>query len=697
MNFQICSGNQGETGVTKQKDIISFSRQAAENSICYLLLYPKDNSQTLRIPMEAKGNCDTMYSVGIQGLDWKNYDYNFEVNGEEVTDIYARKITGREIWADDSRRPGEQAAEIFVPLREKRKTSQVRGLPESKQTAAKIKSSFYFSEFKWKDTGYQGIKKEDMVIYKLHVRGFSMGMQGESSQHGTLEAVERKLGYFKNLGITTLLFMPVYEFEEILLLDKSKEQLRPKDLINCWGYTAGHYFAPKASYLGKGCNPDNLKRLIQKMHQMQMECILEFYFPPKTNPYLIIDVLRYWHKEYHVDGFRVLGKPEVAELLAHDTRLSGCKLLFEGFREELAGDSQRFGPKLFSYNDGFLYGARRILNRQGGSIYEFACQMRRQQEYQGFINFVAENNGFTLWDTFSYEHKHNEQNREDNQDGIDWNFSGNCGQEGISRNRQVNELRKRQVKNALAVVFLAQGVPMLWMGDECANSQRGNNNAYCQDNETGWKEWKRSAAVSRLTDYVGQLARIRREFPALRSPRPFKLQDYQNKGYPDLSYHSDGAWKMDFSMNRAFIGMFYAGAYTGAKESLYAAYNFQSVPQKFALPGGMEWELLLDTSQEPAVPKKPEKLKDIRELTVEGQSVCLLCGKAYSGEKVKKRIKKTATPQNTVSPKEASGKKEALGRELGTGAAEGGGLAEGAPKDTVTGEEAPKNNKGAQK
>ena len=98
MNFQICSGNQEKAGVTRQKDIISFSRQAAENSICYLLLYPRDGSPDLRIPMEAKGNCGTMYTVGIQGLDWKNYDYNFEINGEEALDKYARKITGREIW-----------------------------------------------------------------------------------------------------------------------------------------------------------------------------------------------------------------------------------------------------------------------------------------------------------------------------------------------------------------------------------------------------------------------------------------------------------------------------------------------------------------------------------------------------------------------------------------------------------------------
>ncbi len=635
MNFQICSGNQEKAGVTKQKDIISFFVQAAGNSACNLLLYPKDNGPVRKIPMEVQKNDETVYTVGIRGLDWKNYDYNYEINGEEVTDLYARRITGREIWADETRRPKEQKAEPFVPEKEKKRME--RELPavnhvSSKQqlrekgTAGKIKSSFYFSDFSWKDKDFRRIKKEDMIIYKLHVRGFSMGMQGTDRRKGTVEAVERKLDYLKELGVTTLLFMPLYEFEEIIMLDKTKVQEHPRDLINYWGYTSGSYFAPKASYLGKNHDPDNLKRLIQKMHEKEMECILEFYFPEKTNPHLIIEVLHYWHREYHVDGFRLMGIPAVAELAALDGGLSGCKLFFESFREELAKDSERFGPLLFTYNDGFLYGVRRSLNHQGGSIHEFACQMRRQQAHQGFVNFIAENNGFTLWDSFSYEHKHNEQNREENRDGNDWNCSGNCGQEGISRKRQVNELRKRQVKNALTVLFFAQGIPMLWMGDECVNSQQGNNNAYCQDNETGWKDWKRSAAGKQMSVYVKQLSGIRKHYSMLRSPRPFQLQDYQNRGCPDLSYHSDGAWKMDFDRNQGFIGMFYSGTYAGMKESLYVAYNFQRVSQKFALPGGMKWKLLLNTAKEPAVPQEPENLTDIREIQVERQSVCLLSG-----------------------------------------------------------------------
>ncbi len=376
------------------------------------------------------------------------------------------------------------------------------------------------------------------------------------------------------------------------------------------------------------------------MHQNQMECILEFYFPEKTNPHLIIEAFRFWHQEYHVDGFRFLGSPFVAELLAMDRQLCGCKLLYDGFREELAGSRERFGPELFSYNDGFLYEARKILNHKGGSIFEFACQMRRQQEHQGFVNYIAENNGFTLWDLFSYEHKHNEQNMEGNQDGNNWNFSTNCGQEGISRKRQVNEARKRQVKNALAVTFLSQGIPMLWMGDECGNSQKGNNNAYCQDNEIGWKEWKSTAPVRQLLAFVQQVAQLRKDFPMLRSPMPFQLQDYENRGCPDLSYHSDSGWRIDFGMNRGFVGILYSGAYAGMEESIYVAYNFQNLPQKFALPNGMDWRVLLDTAKEPSVLEGAGSLGDIKEIQVEEQSVCLLCGKPLPTPKALKRAKR---------------------------------------------------------
>ncbi len=648
MNFQICTGIQEKAGVSMQEDIIVFSTQAAEHADCQLLLYPKNKRSVEKIPMKADKSRKTLYTVGIRRLDWENYDYNFEINGQEEIDRYARRITGREVWEDERRKPVIRQAEPFVPKKEQQndqKQPEEQNLAVCKQSKKteidkiKIKSSFYFSKFNWGKDEFPKIKKEDMVIYKLHVRGFSMGMREIERKRGIVEDVERKLKELKELGITTILFMPLYEFEEFLALDESKIQENPQNQINCWGYTEGNYFAPKASFLREN-NPDELKHLILKMHEKQMECILEFYFPKKINPHLMIEILHYWHQEYHVDGFRILGNPAGAQLVAMDHMLGSCKLFFDGFSEELAQDPERFGPELFSYNEQFLYQVRKILNHQGGSIYEFACQMRRQQTHQGFVNYIAENNGFTLWDVFSYEHKHNELNGENNQDGNDWNYSTNCGQEGVSRKRPVLELRKRQVRNALTVLFFAQGVPMLWMGDECGNSQNGNNNAYCQDNQIGWKDWKNSGISRQLVQFVRQLARLRKQYPMLRSPNPYCLMDYENTGCPDLSYHSDSGWKIDFGMNRSFIGMYYSGSYVKLKENIYLAFNFQYTAQNFALPGGMEWELLLDTARKTTVLEQPEQLGEIREFQVAEQAICLLVGTPAAEGKKKSKGKR---------------------------------------------------------
>lgn len=623
MKFEICTGNYEYFGVTKHKDIISFSRQAGEQAICNLLLYPKDGGQVLKIPMKQHKMIKNLYNVGIKGLDTEYYDYNFEIDGLEETDPYARRISGREYWAEDKRRPVVYQTDAFVP----EKIKKVREKKEKVQKI-KIKSSFYFSKYNWKEQGFPDVKKEDMVIYKLHVRGFSMGMKTMNPKKGTFGMVERRLDYLQGLGVTSLLFMPVYEFEEFLLLDESKKEDQPQNRLNYWGYTKGNYFALKESYLEPGTTPDAFKRLVYKMHEKNMECLLEFYFDNKVNPYLIIEILRYWRREYHVDGFRLLCSPAVAELAAQDAVLSGSKLFYEGFSEELAGNPQRFGPKLYTYNDGFLYEVRRLLNHQGGNIYEFTCQMRRQQDHQGFVNYVAENNGFTLWDLFSYAEKHNEENGEDNKDGTDWNYSSNSGAEGISRRREVNALRRQKMMNALAITAMAQGVPLIWMGDECANTQNGNNNAYCQDNEIGWKDWKSNKINREITEFLKKVLKLRKEFPVLRSPRPYQMADYANQGCPDLSYHSDGGWQMDFDRNRGFIGMFYCGDYgDGRTESLYIAYNFQNIPQKFALPQEMNWQLLLDTAREDAIKPLVKRQKKTKEFFAAAQSVCVLLGK----------------------------------------------------------------------
>lgn len=647
MNVQICTGNYENYGVAKNKDILSFSQKTHKNAICNLLLYPKDGTQPLKIPMNPTEACNTLYQVGIQGLDWENYHYNFEIDGIERTDTHARRITGREIWGDKRRRPREEKAETFVPQKVRKKL-ELQEASQSRMDAQgnsfhieemKLKSSFYFSQFHWKEDKNPRISKQDMVLYKLHARGFSMGMKAADSRKGTFEAVERKLDYLEQLGVTTLLFLPIYEFEEVQTLENEKQK-QMEHAINYWGYTTGNYFAPKAAYLGGDGNPDILKRLIQKIHQKQMEVVLEFYFDQKVNPHFMVEVLRFWKKEYHVDGFKLICEYPLAQLVAVDGMLSSCKLFYDGFTEDFCRKSTPVGPELFHYNDSFLYAVRKMLNHQNGSIYEFACQMRRQQEGQGFVNFVAENNGFTLSDVFSYNSKHNEENGEENQDGNDWNYSSNCGQEGISRKKSVLELRRRLIKNALAAVFFSQGVPLLWMGDECGNTQNGNNNAYCQDNEIGWKDWKNQGSSRHIQQYVKEIARLRREYPLLRNPLPFRLLDYENAGEPDLSYHSDSGWKMDFDMNRGFIGMFYSGQYAKNKEdSLYITYNFQNLDQRFALPSGLEWQLLLDTSREQSVPDQPLPLGTDKDILVKRQSICLFAGRAYP---LPKQIRKRA-------------------------------------------------------
>ncbi len=638
MDFQICSGTKESVGTTRSNGVISFSAQALPNSECWLLLYPKGKDEAIRIPMEVRGNYDTTYTIGIKDLDWAAYDYNFEINGKELTDLYARRISGRETWADEERREAGMRRKSFMPRKERERLGKRGAQAGAKEDEirTKIKSSFYFSDFQWNDNDFPGIRKEDMVMYKLHVRGFSMGMKGHAKSKGTVDAVARKLDYLKGLGVTSLLFMPIYEFEEVMSLDQGKEDGTMRDSINYWGYATGSYFSPKASYLGEGNDPDSLKRLIRSMHEKRMECLLEFYFPEKISPLFVIEVLHFWHREYHVDGFRLFASQQVVDLVAQDTRLARCKLLYHGFRKELVEDEHRFGPELFTYDDRFLYGVRKMINRQNANLYEFACQMRRQQASQGFVNFVAENNGFTLWDSFSYEYKHNETNGEENRDGNDWNYSINCGQEGFCRKHSVDKMRKRQLRNALAVLFFAQGVPMIWMGDECANTQDGNNNAYCQDNAVGWKDWKDSATARSICAYVSYLAQLRKSYPALRSPKPYQLLGYGNQEWPDLSYHSDNGWKIDFNRNQGYIGMFYSGAYAGMDESIYIAYNFQNIPQKFALPKGVEWTLRLDTSKE-FTELGESSLGEILEMQVGGCSVCLLSGRQVYPRRVDKQ------------------------------------------------------------
>lgn len=257
------------------------------------------------------------------------------------------------------------------------------------------------------------------------------------------------------------------------------------------------------------------------------------------------------------------------------------------------------------------------------------------------IRSITSHNGFTLRDLVSYEEKHNEANGEENRDGADWNYSWNCGEEGPSKSLKIEHLRLRQMKNALAMVFFSQGIPMIYGGDECGNSQQGNNNAYCQDNELGWINWENGSLGKKMQDYVIRLSDFRRRYPVFRQKNPLRCSDYLGIGMPDLSYHGKSAWYGEFEPSSRRIGMLYTSDYvtadsgeTKAEDYVYVIYNFHGSPKEFALPvlpGKRNWYLVLDTGREESggfyEEGKEILIEERKTMVVEAYTILVLSGR----------------------------------------------------------------------
>ncbi|MBR2530007.1 MAG: hypothetical protein IKE35_03165, partial [Lachnospiraceae bacterium] len=224
------------------------------------------------------------------------------------------------------------------------------------------------------------------------------------------------------------------------------------------------------------------------------------------------------------------------------------------------------------------------------------------------INYMTDYCSFTLNDLVSYDYKHNEANNEDNSDGENFNYSWNCGAEGVSRKKSIQSLRMKQIRNALVFLLLAQGTPMLLAGDEFLNTQGGNNNPYCQDNETGWVVWKDNNQSRQIFEYTKMLIKLRMSHPILHPEREFRIMDYAACGFPDLSYHSDMAWNARFDNHLRHIGVMICGKYarlthTREDDFFYIAYNMHWENHTFALPKlekGYEWAVKTVTCVENA-------------------------------------------------------------------------------------------------
>jgi isoamylase len=482
--------------------------------------------------------------------------------------------------------------------------------------------------FDWNGDCPPEIPLADSVIYEVHVRGFSkLNLHVPERLRGTYAglASEPSIAYLKKLGITAVELLPVHHFiDEGHLVDRG--------LRDYWGYNTLGYFAPMARYSSSGDmggQVSEFKQMVKTLHRAGIEVILDVvynhtcegnrmgpmlsmkgidnktyyrqvpndprYYMDYTgtgnslnvmNPQvlkLVMDSLRYWVTEMHVDGFRFdLASTLARELHAvsklssffdtihQDPTLADVKLIAEPWDVGEGGYQVGNFPVLWAeWNGRYRDTVRRFWKGDDGLLSDFAYRLTGSSDLYEMdgrkpyasINFVTAHDGFTLCDLVSFNEKHNEANGENNADGTNNNDSWNMGVEGPTRSTNVRKLRERQMRNFLVTLILSQGVPMLCGGDEVARSQKGNNNAYCQDNELSWFNWKLDASQHRLLDFTAKLIQLRRSHPNLHRRKFFQDRVIRGSVVRDIAWYntdggefSDEAWNT--AWNRALALMF---------------------------------------------------------------------------------------------------------------------------------------------
>ena len=626
--YSVKNGTYHGLGVQKLGDDICFTIAVPDRKRCSLLLYKRGETEVAAsIPMGSSSRYGDLRSLIIEKFPVENYEYNYLIDGRVVTDPYASAICGREVWGKAPK--GESA----------------------------LRSRAVFDEYDWQGDAPLQLAWQDVVIYAAHVRGFTRHASSGVKAKGTFAGIAEKIPYLKELGINQLELMPVYEFAEVETWDEKRPPLRrpgngQKELLNYWGYADAYYFAPKASYSATGDPVREFKDLVRELHRNGIELVLEFHFPKGTRTAFVLDCIRHWVLEYHIDGIHVNRDHAPVEALAQDPLLSHTKIMTESFRLDEIYEERHIPNfrNLAEYNDGFMLDVRRFLKGDEGQLVPFTWRARRNPSEYAVINYMANHNGFTLMDTVSYDEKHNEANGEENHDGTDFNYSWNCREEGPSWKKKTLGLRARQLRNTFVLLLLSQGTPLIYEGDERGNSQSGNNNVYCQDNELSWVNWKTGKTFGFLTEYVKKLIAFRRKHPVFHQARELRMTDYLSCGHPDISYHGKRAWLGDFENYSRSVGIFYGGDYIAAntegKEEdsfFYVAYNMHWIPHEFALPnlpGRGRWKIAIDTGAEGTAGIYAEGeeplLSSQRTVTVPERTILVLTGKKGTEEKPEK-------------------------------------------------------------
>lgn len=604
-------------GAVPVKDGIVFSMERKNNEEASLLLYKKGSKEVIQeIPFPATNTIGDIVCVKAEKIASARYEYNFCIDGKVTLDPYAKVLIGTGKFGEEH--------------------------PEGHE----VRCAMIVGNYDWEDDRKPQIAYEDAVMYSFHVRGFTKQRYSGVRHKGTFLGITEKAEYFKELGINQIKLMPAYEFTEMESVKTHaryrKEEELPKRL-NYWGYTKAFHFAPKRAYAATKDPVREFKDMVKTMHRLGIEVLMEFYFPEGCSPRYITECLQYWVQEYHVDGFHVRGVQGICNLMATDPLFADTKLLNIYFPvEEIYGKKNLPKKRMVAEcNDGFMIDVRRFLKGDEESLKAFAERMRRNPKGSGLINYIASHDGFTLCDLVSYEERHNEDNGEQNRDGRVQNYSWNCGEEGKSRKKKILELRNRQMKNAWCMLLLSAGTPMILAGDEFCNSQLGNNNPYCLDNEISWLDWKGyKSGNSEMFRFVKDLIAFRKKHKILHMGQELSMTDSLSCGFPGISYHSSSAWYGELDGQNRKIGVMYCGKYADEDELIYIAYNMHWMEHTFALPAlpsGYRWNVALDTSEGILEEEKWRLLPDSRQVQVSSRTVIVLIGRKHKDVKESNR------------------------------------------------------------
>ena len=564
-------------GAVPVKDGIVFSMERKNNEEASLLLYKKGSKEVIQeIPFPATNTIGDIVCVKAEKIASARYEYNFCIDGKVTLDPYAKVLIGTGKFGEEH--------------------------PEGHE----VRCAMIAGNYDWEDDRKPQIAYEDAVMYSFHVRGFTKQRYSGVRHKGTFLGITEKAEYFKELGINQIKLMPAYEFTEMESVKTHaryrKEEELPKRL-NYWGYTKAFHFAPKRAYAATKDPVREFKDMVKTMHRLGIEVLMEFYFPEGCSPRYITECLQYWVQEYHVDGFHVRGVQGICNLMATDPLFADTKLLNIYFPvEEIYGKKNLPKKRMVAEcNDGFMIDVRRFLKGDEESLKAFAERMRRNPKGSGLINYIASHDGFTLCDLVSYEERHNEDNGEQNRDGRVQNYSWNCGEEGKSRKKKILELRNRQMKNAWCMLLLSAGTPMILAGDEFCNSQLGNNNPYCLDNEISWLDWGRLGQYKDIFRFFQYMIRFRRTHRLVRANVSGGAC-----GFPDVSFHGVKPWCSSFAEYERYVGVMFAGQEEGkGPQTVYIASNayWEALDVELpALPGAMAWEVAADTWEELPAP-----------------------------------------------------------------------------------------------